>query len=472
VKRLLLLLCILALALPLLPCGAARVQASEEQPLIEADPLDASDLPESPERVVRPQRPSLTFWCSSFPLEQGWAVEVTRRWNELNPERPVRLQAMPAGRLAEDVFREAIRQGATPDLTNHLFPVNTHEFAGLGALLPLDRHAGLMQHLTSRSGVGSDRLFRSADGQLYQFPWKSNPVLLQCNLDLLRRHGVRLPRTYSEFLRAGRVLAAAGGEPRAWLWSPSPTEKFWERYYDFFPLYLAASGGQTLLTEQGRANFDNPAGVAVMAFLADVFAQGVAPRQELDAEYPSRVRPFLAGELGMIMTGPWNMEEVRDAGGDGVDFDFIALPVPDDTPPGRPVYTYGNFRNFGIFKGCRNPDLAAEFIAFATSREHDLAFLEATHQLPFRVPLTTDPDFVRALQQAPAPLAKFALQSPWVRSLENAPHLNEVFKILSEELVLCALREAKTPRQAIQDAARRVDALVTEASGRGTPRPR
>jgi len=370
------------------------------------------------------------------------------------------------------VFREAIRQGATPDLTNHLFPVNTHEFAASGALLPLDRHPGLMQHLANRSGAGSDRLFRSVDGQLYQFPWKNNPVLLQCNLDLLRRHGLRLPRTYSEFLRAGRVLAAAGGEPKAWLWSPSPTEKFWERYYDFFPLYLAASGGQALLSADGRANFENEAGVAVMGFLADVFSQGVAPPQEVNSEDSSRIRAFLAGELGMIMTGPWNIEEVRDAGGDCVDFDFISLPVPDDAPPGRPVYTYGNFRNFGIFKGCRNPDLAADFIEFATSREHDLSFLEATHQLPFRVPLAADPDFVRALQQAPAPLAKFALQSPWVRSVENSPHLNEVFRILSEEMVLCALRQVKTPRQAIQDAARRVDALVKGTSGRGATSPR
>lgn len=466
------LFCILALLMALAPCGTSWVQASEEPLLIEADPLDASDLPEAPERLVQPERPSLTFWCSSFPLEQGWAIEVTRRWNERNPERPVRLQAMPAGRLAEDVFREALRQGGTPDLTNHLFPVNAHEFAAQGALLPLDRYPGLVLHLESRSGVGADRLFRSSDGQLYQFPWKNNPILLQCNLDLLRRHGVRLPRTYSEFLRAGRVLAAAGGGSRAWLWSPSPTEKFWERYYDFLPLYLAASGGQPLLGPDGRANFENEAGVAVMGFLADVFAQGVAPRQELDAEDSSRIRPFLAGELGLIMTGPWNIEEIRDAGGDCVDFDFIGLPVPDGTPAGRPTYTYGNFRNFGIFKGCRNPELAAEFIEFATSREHDLAFLETTHQLPFRVPLTADPDFVRALQQAPAPLAKFALQSPWVRSVENTPHLNEVFRILSEEMVLCALREAKTPRQAIHDAARRVDALLSPSSSRVPTAPR
>ena len=463
-KRIPLLFLVLGLLLAglLLP-GPVRAQDSSTEPLIEAEPLDPTAPVEStgePEGVP----PALTFWCPPFPLEQGWAVQVVGQWNALHPDRPVRLQALPAGRLAEDVFREAIANGTTPDVTNHLFPVNAHEFAALGALLPLDGQPGLMKHLAERSGPSAEQLFRSADGHLYQFPWKNNPVLFQYNLELFRRYGVRLPRTYSEFLEAGRVLARAGAGRKVWAWAPSPTGKGWERYYDFFPLFLAASGGQRLLTPDGRANFDNEAGVAVMTFLAELYRQGAAPRQDLFADDASQIKAFVDGELATILVGPWNIEYVQDAGGDSASFDFFGLPVPDAFPADQPVFTYGNFRNFGIFKSCRNPALACEFIEFATSRQGDLAYLEATSQLPFRKGLTEEADFVKALQRKPASLSKFALQSPWVRSVDNVPDLNEVLRILSEEMVESAVKGRKEPRQAVHDAARRVDALRSPGS--------
>jgi len=447
------------------PQPPTQTQTSADQPLIEADPLDPADFPAATEGSRPAARPALTFWCSSFPPEQGWAVSVTREWNALHPERPVQLQAMPTGQLAEEVLREALERGTAPDLTNHLFPVDAHRFAEQGVLLPLEGHSRLMEHLGRRSGAAAGQLFLSKDGHLYQFPWKNNPVLLQYNVQLLRQRGIRLPRTFSEFLQAGRLLAGTEGQQRIWLWAPSPTPAYWERYYDFLPLFLAASGGQSLLTPQGRAAFDNDAGRKVMAFLADLYRQGAAPGENLYPDAESSTRGFVKGELAMRMTGPWSIEEVRDAGGESVVFDFTGLPVPDGTASASPVYTYGNFRNFGVFRNCRNPDLACEFIEFATSRQNDLALLQDAGQLPFRQGLTCEPDFVAVLHRTPGPLVKFALQSPWVRPLENAPDLHEVLGILSEELMLCTVQGRKDPARALQDAARRVD-----ARGPGTSR--
>lgn len=450
---------LIAVLLAWLPASVGAAAAPEEQPIIESDPFDPSTLP-GPSSSPTPGEvaPALTFWCSAFPLEQGWAVRVTHEWNALHPDRPVRLQALPPDRLAEDVFREAIKNGTTPDVTNHLFPVNAHEFASQGALLPLDADAALMQHLAARSGAGADGPFRSPDGHLYQLPWKNNPILFQYNLELFRRSGVQAPRTYTEFLDAGRQLA--GGSEKTWLWSPSPTAKFWERYYDFFPLFLAASGGQGLLTADGRANFDNEAGLAVMQFLSDLYREGAVPRTPQYDDAPQQIQGFLKDQLAMIMTGPWNIEEIRDAGGEKVTFDFVGMPVPDGYPADKPVFTYGNFRNWGIFKSCRNPALASEFMRFATSRENDLEFLRTANQLPYRQGLTEDPEFVVALQRGPATLSKFALQSPWVRPVDNVPYLNDVLGILSEELVASAVEGRKTPRQALSDAAARTNRLA------------
>lgn len=449
-------LCLLLLAAPAV--------AEPEGPLIESDPLGPSALPGAMEPAPQAE-PALTFWCSPYPRETGWAVQVTREWNALHPEAPVRLQALPADRLAEDVFREAIERGDTPDLTNHLFPVNVHEFAARGALLPLDDLPELMDHLRARSGEGADRPFRSADGHLYQFPWKNNPILFQYNAALFRRYGLTPARTYSEFLEGARRLPR--GTHLMYV-SPAP-EKFWKRYYDFFPLYVAASGGRGLLTPEGRADFDNPAGVAVMSFLRDLYAAGASPTRPLYDEAEDQTRAFVENRLATMLTGPWSIEQVRDAGGEEVFFDFAPLPVPDRYPLDRPVFTYGNFRNFGIFSSCRRVDLAVEFIRFATDRERDLVLFQATSQLPYRRDLQEDPEFAAALQRAPAPLAKFTLQSRWVQPVDNVPWFNEVLQILTDELVACALEGTRTPEEAIREAARRTDALAVRRQASSTP---
>ncbi len=443
----------------LLPLGAVADIGPKAEP---DDELVVEESLETLSETVRPQPPklnhALTFWCSPYPLEQGWAVRVTHRWNQLHPDQAVRLVAIPQDRLAEDVFREAIQEGDTPDLTNHLFPSNTSEFVQSGALVDLTAYPSLLKHLGERSGQEAGEPFFSRDGALYQFPWKGNPILLQYNAGLFRRYGVEPPRTYSQMLEAAKILKGQSEEP-IWLWAPAPSDKFWRRYYDFFTLYIAASGGQGLLTEDGRPAFDNATGVAVMRFLQQLYSQGASPRSELYPDAPSELDGFSKDNLATMMTGPWNIELVRDVAGEEIQFDFVGVPVPDGYPVKKPVYSYGNFRNFGVFQSCKRPDLAAEFVEFATSLDNDLLFLETTHQLPFRQKLTQDARFVAALQKGPAHLAKFALQSKWLRPVDNEPYFNEVMAAISAEFVACAVKNEKTAEQAVKDAALKADKL-------------
>ncbi len=443
----------------LLLCLVAPLRAEEpNQPIIEEE--DWTNVQPAVDPSLDGHKPALTWWCGPYAEEVGWAVQVANRWNQLHPDQPVELRSLPPRKLAEDVFREAIAAGNTPDITNFLFPTNAHEFAAKGALVPLDSVPGMLDYLKARCGANADVPFRSPDGKLYQFPWKGNPLMMQYNAALFRRYNLRPPRTYSEFLQSARVLQAASrAEKRAlYLWAPNPANQFWQRYYDFYPLYLAASGGKSLLTPDGKAAFDNPAGVQVMAFLRDLYQQGLAPEQNVFPDDLDQVRAFSDGNLGMMLTGPWNIMQVRDQAGEEFQFDFAQLPVPDGSQPSEPVFSYGNYRNFGMFSTCKDQALAAEFIRFATSRESDLGFLYSALQLPVRDDLEEEPLFVLALQQSPAPLLKFAVQGRWEQPVGNVADFNQVLQILSDELIACAVQNKKTPEQAVHDAARRVDA--------------
>ena len=130
---------------------------------------------------------------------------------------------------------------------------------------------------------------RLPDGGIYAFPWKTNPEMLMYNVDLLAAAGVTPPRTHSELLDAFRRLARdTDGDGRfdRWaLWAPLKTT-WYERFYDFYPLYLASSGGRTFVSD-GQVAFDNEAAVAAI----EVLRQWVCRRTAAASEFRARPRP-------------------------------------------------------------------------------------------------------------------------------------------------------------------------------------
>lgn len=391
---------------------------------------------------------TITYWVSPYPNEAGWAITMTRLWNQTHPDIHVKLQRIPEGRVAEDLLRDAIRARRTPDVCSHLFPADVHEFVRMHGLLSLDGFPQLMAASKKRSGQQVLNFFRSSDGHLYQIPWKCNPIMLQYNAGLLKHNGLKVPRTYREFLAVADVLRK---KARIYAWAPNPSDKWFKRYYDFYPLYFAAGAGHVFLDAHGGPAFGNQASVAVMDFLSQSFRRGYAPNSELYQNDNALNEAFASGKLAFLVTGPWNIPSIEELAGNTVHFNFTPLPVPDGTQPGRPTYTYGNFRNIGIFSTCRHRAEAAQFVQFLISRQSDVAFLENCSELPYRRDLLTDPSFAGLLKQNPY-LTIFARQLANVRPVENSRWFNKMLGAVSRQMVECSVRGAKSPRDAVKDA--------------------
>ena len=118
----------------------------------------------------------------------------------------------------------------------------------------LDNRTATAARLAERASPAMLASLRLPDGGIYAFPWKTNPEMLMYNVGLLKAAGVAPPRTHSELLNAFRKLARdtdGDGRLDRWgMWAPLKTT-WYERFYDFYPLYLASSGGKTLV-ERGR----------------------------------------------------------------------------------------------------------------------------------------------------------------------------------------------------------------------------
>lgn len=395
--------------------------------------------------------PNLIFWSSTNPEEIAFAARYIDAWNSRHVETPVSFQPVPEGQSSEEVILAAVVGRTTPDIYANMWQGDVEDFARSGVLIPLDTLDGFMEWLTLRCDSQVVNEITSVDGHIYQVPWKVNPMMMMYNPDLFEKAGLdTVPRQYSDYLAAGPKLK----RENVWLGITEVNAIWWQRFFNFLPLYYAASGGEPLV-RNGRAAFNNEHGIEVFEFLQKLYVNGYFPKEQLRGQRD----PFLAQLMATTFTGPWTIEFNEKFKPAGMTYSFSEVPVPDGHT--GPIYTYGDPKNIVIFNTCRDPELAWQFLQTILSDTADLDLLELSGQFPRRKDLNENPAFVSFLNDHPE-LLPFARQANFVRGMDSARYMKEVLDLISQEYEACVVYGLKPAREAIADAARAVDLLYIE----------
>ena len=121
-------------------------------------------------------------------------------------------------KTSEEVIGAAITAGNAPCLVFNTAPAAVPQFQKQGGLVPLDGFAGGASYVKSRTGPAADQ-YTSPDGKFYQIPWKSNPVMIFYNKDLLKKAGIDPAHpplaTYAQFLATSRKIVKSGAAKAA-----------------------------------------------------------------------------------------------------------------------------------------------------------------------------------------------------------------------------------------------------------------
>ncbi|CAN5136015.1 hypothetical protein BH23GEM2_BH23GEM2_05380 [soil metagenome] len=377
---------------------------------------------------VAPAEPIvLTYWPAANPAEVRLATRLAAEWNAAHPGVQVRVQPLPAGRSSEEVLLAAIVAKATPDVSSNVSTALLSRLVRAGSVVRLDDRIATAARLRERATDAMLEPLRVADSGIYAFPWKTNPEMLMYNVDLLAAAGVPPPRNHTELLDAFRRLARdtnGDGRTDRWaMWAPLKTTWF-ERFYDFYPLYLASSGGVTLVSN-GQVVFDNPAAAAALELLRRGFAEGLLPR----ANFSIGRDPFTDGTVAMKIIGPWFVRELEELKIGDFRYDVTPIPAADGTDPDD-RYAFADMRSIAVFATTRHPDEAARFVAWLTSPAADRLLIEEASQLPYRRRLATDRRFTQALARWPT-LRTYATQVERTRDLDIDPDIVEIFDLIS-----------------------------------------
>jgi len=325
----------------------------------------------------------IKIWLSNSPEEIAWGKAMVKEWNADHPEETVTAQEIPAGTTSEEVIGAAITAGNAPCLVFNTAPAAVPQFEKQGGLVPLDSFDGAVEYIESRTGSAAEQ-YKSPDGQYYQIPWKSNPVMIFYNKDIMEEAGIDPENpplaTYDEFLATSRTVVESGAAKAA-IW-PAPTSEFFQSWFDFYPLYAAETGG-TQLVEDGAATFDSDAGKAVADFWATMYSEGLAPTEAATAD------AFAEGDSAMSVVGPWAIAVY----GESVNWGVVPVPTSTGISPDE-TYTFSDAKNVAVYSACENQGTAWEVLKFATSEEQDGKLLEMTGQMPLREDLeSTYPDY-------------------------------------------------------------------------------
>jgi multiple sugar transport system substrate-binding protein len=398
----------------------------------------------------------ITYWTSNNGGEISFAQQVTGLWNSQADQNKISFQPIPEGQSSEEILLAAVVAGTTPDIYSNIWQGLVEFYSKSGILVALDTLKGFKEFIEERCDDTTLSEITSSDGHVYQIPWKINPIMTIYNEAILKELGLdSFPAHYTDYLEAAKHYSKdtnGDGHVDHWLGNTSMKLAWYQRLFNFYPLYLAASGGMPLIKD-GKAVFNNKYGIEVMTFLQSLYENNYFSRQVESAGQDL----FIAGRYGSKWTGPWEIEYLDKFKRPGFQYNFTTMPVPDNHQ--GPVYTYCDPKGVVIFNTCKNPQKAFDFIRFMMAEKNDLLFLQTTHQLPRRKGLDTLANFQSYFNAHPL-MKGFARQSHFVRGSDVSPHMIEVLDIISQEYEACVIYQKKTPAKAIEDAERAVNILL------------
>lgn len=396
----------------------------------------------------------LTYWPAPNPQEVQLADSIVHAWNRLHPDIHVIMQPIPVSQSTEEVLLAAIAGKTTPDVCSNIWPGAMDQFTHLGGLVALDQFPDFDSTLNERTPRDIIESLRDKDGHFYQMPWKTSPVMMLYNKRIFKENGITAPpRTYSEYLADAKKVTRDtnnDGQVDIWMGERDIRPIWWQRWFDFYCFYIAASNGKTFFVH-GIPDIDTAASNEVFSFFQQCYGQNYFPHTFFQGG-----DPFLLERKATNFAGPWNIPTIRMLA-PKLQLGVAPIPVPDHAT--GPVYTYGDYKNIAIFSTTKHPKEAWKFVQFIVQAKYDLMLLKIANQIPIRKGLRTNELFTEYFRNNPF-MVKFAEQAECTRSVDTAPDLKEIFDALAQDYESCAVYGRKTPEEATMDFLRRMQIIV------------
>ena len=314
-----------------------------------------------------PSRSGLDLWTLQLaPKFNAYFADVLAGWRRLQPAAPVRWTDLPWGSVERKLLAAVFARTA-PDVVNlnPPFAANLASKGGLTDLSPLLPQDAAQRYLPSVWAA-----CRDPDAGQIAVPWYLTVRLSLVNRQLLAQAGLASP-------------------PQRWDQVPDFARRIRERTgrYGLFVtavpddsaelLESLVQMGVTLLDARRRAAFVSEAGRQAFRFWADLYREGLLPREVVSQGQRRAIELFQSGDLALAATGAEFLRSIQtNAPG-------IAA-VTEAHPPltGEDQRANVALMTLAVPRQSARPRQAVDLALYLTNAEHQARFATEARVLP------------------------------------------------------------------------------------------
>ncbi|MFT4246823.1 MAG: sugar ABC transporter substrate-binding protein [Pseudomonas sp.] len=389
-----------------------------------------------------PQGEVVRFWAMGREAEV--VGELVKDFEKQNPGIRVEVQAIPMT-AAHEKLLTAFAADGLPDvcqLGNTWIP----EFAALDTLEPLQPYVARSRVVDPQDyfpGIWDTSVI---DGQVVGIPWYVDTRLLFYRKDILREAGVdKLPTTWAEWNAAMAAVKKHIGPDRYAILMP--LNEFEQQ------LSLGLQTGDPLLRDHDNyGNFRSPGFRKALAFYANTFEQGWAPKMS-ETQISNVWDEFFDGFYAFYLSGPWNIREFRMREPAALKGQWGTAPLPGPDGPGAGI---AGGSSLVIFRSSEHKQAAWKLIEFLSRPQVQQRFHALIGDLPPRRstwshPSLANDELARAFGQQLERVRPTPKVLEWERIVQE-------MRLATERVV----RGGEPQDKAVQDLDRRVDEILAK----------
>ncbi len=378
---------------------------------------------------------SLTWWDTSDPTNEGPAFdELIKKFEEKYPDVKIKHQMVPFGE-AQNKFKTAAEAGkGAPDILRAEVAW-VPEFASLGYLYALDGTAALKDKSDYFETPLSSNVF---DGKTYGVPQVTDSLALLYNKKLFQQAGITsAPTTWDEVAQDAKLLK-----------SKAKVDGIFLNPQGYFLLpFMYGEGGDMVDTDAKQIVVNSDANVKGVSKAAELIKSGASVKPPASDAYPAMMTAFTEGKVGMIINGPWEVNNIRNAETFGGIENLGIAPVPSGSKTaGAPVGGH----NYVVWSGMDDSkaDAAVAFIDFMNSADSQAFLADKLGLLPTRkstyeISSVANNPVISAFK----PVVDAAVARPWI------PEGGQFFAAL-DTMAVETMVQGQDPKKALDKAAK------------------
>lgn len=282
--------------------------------------------------------------------------EIAAAYKETHPDVNVTFDSLAFDGYTTTLTTQ-IAGGNAPDLA-WILETTAADFVNSGALAPLKATFEATEAYNLADVTESALALWTRDGEIYAYPFSTSPFGVFVNNDLIRAAGQQTP---AELIAAGEwnwdkameVNAAVAASGKAGLIVRDFNYQAWQNLTSIYKGWGAAPW-----SEDGKTcTFNSPEMVEAMTFIHDaIFKTKAMPG-------PGESVDFFTGDAAMTLTQISRASLLPKE--NPFDWDLVPLPAG---PAGE--YAVIGQAGIGVFAQGKNPEVAADFLAFFSNPEN------------------------------------------------------------------------------------------------------